>query len=117
MFQRTAIRLRTLRYLAPIFLKHLRALWRGYKHWRVDRDWSRQPGPTASYQPDNPLLKYFNEHKKGPGIWKFNHYFEIYERHFARFRGQEVHVLEIGIYSGGSLEMWREYFGPRIVFH
>jgi hypothetical protein len=44
---------------------------------------------------------------------KFNHYFEIYERHFGRFRGQEVHILEIGIYSGGSLEMWRQYFGPR----
>jgi len=24
-----------------------------------------------------------------------------------------VHVLEIGIYSGGSLEMWRDYFGPK----
>jgi SAM-dependent methyltransferase len=59
------------------------------------------------------LLKYFNEHKDGPGIWKFNHYFEIYERHFGRFRGKEVHVLEIGIFSGGSLGMWREYFGPR----
>jgi SAM-dependent methyltransferase len=61
----------------------------------------------------NPLLKYFSEHKEGRGIWKFNHYFESYERHFARFRGQEVHILEIGIYSGGSLEMWQNYFGPR----
>jgi hypothetical protein len=24
-----------------------------------------------------------------------------------------VRVLEIGIYSGGSLDMWRDYFGPR----
>jgi hypothetical protein len=22
-------------------------------------------------------------------------------------------LLEIGVYSGGSLEMWRKYFGPR----
>jgi len=25
--------------------------------------------------------------------------------------GREVHVLEVGIYGGGSLSMWREYFG------
>jgi hypothetical protein len=23
-----------------------------------------------------------------------------------------VHVLEVGVYSGGSLQMWRDYFGP-----
>jgi hypothetical protein len=54
---------------------------------------------------------FFEAHKKGHGIWKWNHYFDIYHRHFSRFRGQEVHVLEIGIYSGGSLEMWKDYFG------
>jgi hypothetical protein len=58
------------------------------------------------------MFKYFSEHKEGRGIWKFNHYFDAYERHFARFRGKEVHILEIGIYSGGSLEMWQSYFGP-----
>jgi SAM-dependent methyltransferase len=26
--------------------------------------------------------------------------------------GTDVHILEIGIYSGGSLEMWKQYFGP-----
>jgi hypothetical protein len=39
------------------------------------------------------------------------HYFDIYHRHFSRFVGRQVHVLEVGIYSGGSLPMWREYFG------
>ena len=41
------------------------------------------------------------------------HYFDIYQRHFSKFVGKDVHVLEIGVYSGGSLEMWRDYFGPR----
>jgi hypothetical protein len=49
----------------------------------------------------------------GRGIWKWAHYFDIYDRHFHRFRGREVHILEIGVYSGVSLEMWRHYFGPR----
>ena len=61
---------------------------------------------------DNPLAAYFAAHREGPGIWKWEHYFEIYHRHLERFRAREVSVLEIGIYSGGSLDMWREYFGP-----
>lgn len=59
----------------------------------------------------NPLWDYFQKHKEGPGIWKWEHYFEIYHRHLAKFVGQKVNLLEIGIYSGGSLEMWRSYFG------
>src|SRR4051812_8829578 len=61
----------------------------------------------------NPLLDYFNAHAEGRGIWKWNHYFDIYHRHFRKFVGTEVHVLEVGVYSGGSLQMWKEYFGPK----
>ena len=42
---------------------------------------------------------------------KWHHYFEIYHRHFARFRGRKPVVVEIGVFHGGSLEMWRRYFG------
>lgn len=59
----------------------------------------------------NPLLSYFNSHREGLGIWKWMHYFDIYQRYFSKFVGREVHVLEVGIYSGGSLVMWKEYFG------
>ncbi len=61
----------------------------------------------------NPLKSYFDSHKEGRGVWKWVHYFEIYHRHFSKFVGREVHVLEIGVYSGGSLQMWTEYFGPK----
>jgi SAM-dependent methyltransferase len=72
------------------------------------------PQPQVSEGPPeapNPILSYFDAHRKGPGIWKWMHYFDIYHRHFSKFIGREVHVLEVGIYSGGSLSMWREYFG------
>ena len=46
-----------------------------------------------------------------PGVWKWLHYFDVYERHLERFRGTLVHVVEAGVASGGSLRMWREYFG------
>jgi hypothetical protein len=61
----------------------------------------------------NQIAGYFESHKEGPGITKWRHYFDIYHRHFSRFVGREVHVLEIGIYSGGSLLMWKEYFGQK----
>ncbi|MHB8692123.1 MAG: class I SAM-dependent methyltransferase [Solirubrobacteraceae bacterium] len=59
------------------------------------------------------LADYVDRHTTGLGIWKWTHYFDAYERHLAKFVGGEVNVVEIGVYSGGSLEMWREYFGPR----
>jgi cephalosporin hydroxylase len=62
---------------------------------------------------ENPLEAYFDGHHEGPGIWKWRHYFGIYDRHLSKFIGQEVHVVEIGVFSGGSLGMWRAYFGDR----
>jgi hypothetical protein len=60
----------------------------------------------------NDLQRYFEGNAHGRQIDKWLHYFEIYERHFARFRGRAVRVLEIGVFHGGSLRMWRDYFGP-----
>lgn len=65
----------------------------------------------------NPLRSYFESVTEGPGIWKWEHYFEIYHRHFAKFRGLAPTVLEIGIYSGGSLGMWLDYFGSDTHIH
>lgn len=59
----------------------------------------------------NPLREYFEAHQRGRGIWKWDHYFDMYHRHLAKFIGLDVKLVEIGIYSGGSLEMWRHYFG------
>ncbi|RPJ74815.1 MAG: class I SAM-dependent methyltransferase [Alphaproteobacteria bacterium] len=46
-------------------------------------------------------------------INKWSHYFEIYDRHFSRFRNKEIVILEIGIFQGGSLQMWKKYFGDK----
>lgn len=47
----------------------------------------------------------------GRKLHKWLHYFDIYESHFARFRNRRPKILEIGVSGGGSLEMWRDYFG------
>ena len=81
-----------------------------------NRNWTSGEARAAApfekpADPVNPLKSYFDAHTEGRGIWKWEHYFPIYHRHFSKFVGREVHVLEIGVYSGGSLEMWRAYFG------
>jgi cephalosporin hydroxylase len=49
---------------------------------------------------------------QGKAIHKWSHYFPIYERHFAPWRGRSLTFLEVGVAKGGSLAMWRRYFGP-----
>ena len=60
----------------------------------------------------NDLEKYFKENTTY-SIHKWQHYFDIYDRHFSRFRGTEVNVVEFGVSDGGSLHMWKQYFGPQ----
>lgn len=60
---------------------------------------------------NNDLEKYFYNNN-GRLINKWKHYFEIYDRHFAKYRNKEIVIVEIGVFQGGSLQMWRNYFGP-----
>ena len=60
----------------------------------------------------NPLLEYF-ENNPGRLIHKWVHYFDIYHRHFSKFRNEPVTIVEFGVFHGGSLQMWKHYFGPR----
>lgn len=51
----------------------------------------------------------------GRPIFKWTHYFPIYERHFAHLRNQPATFLEIGCGNGGSLQMWKRWLGPLAV--
>jgi hypothetical protein len=63
---------------------------------------------------EDPLFGYFSSHRAGRVLDKWAHYFPIYSRHFAPYRGRPVRILEIGIYRGGSLDMWQWYFGDQV---
>jgi len=52
----------------------------------------------------------FFEHKDRL-IDKWDHYLDIYEENFSEFVNKKPKVLEIGVYHGGSLQMWKRYFG------
>lgn len=59
------------------------------------------------------LREIFYNHE-GNLIHKWDHYFEIYERHFEKYRGREINLLEIGVSQGGSIQMWKKYFGDKL---
>ena len=45
---------------------------------------------------------------------KYRNYFPIYEKLFSKFVNKKITFVEIGVFSGGSLFMWRKYFGKDV---
>lgn len=60
----------------------------------------------------DPLTRVLMSQKEN-GAFKWQHYLPIYHRHLAKFIGRAVRILEVGVFGGGSLDMWRKYFGPQ----
>lgn len=56
------------------------------------------------------LMKFwlFDEHRC---IDKWVNYFQIYEQWFSPYRGKEIVFVEVGVQNGGSVQMWKHYFG------
>ncbi len=67
-------------------------------------------------QASNAMEKAFYAHD-GRIAHKWHHYLEIYDRHFRRYVGRPVRLLELGVYRGGSLQVWKKYFGPQAIVH
>lgn len=42
---------------------------------------------------------------------KWDPYFDVYETYFSKFRNKSPVMVEVGVCGGGSLEMWKHYFG------
>ena len=59
---------------------------------------------------NNDLFKYwiFKDHRI---IHKWLHYFPIYDKWFKDFRNTDVVFVEVGVNHGGSMQMWKNYFG------
>ena len=63
----------------------------------------------AKGTPDNELFEIFSA---DINVHKWHHYFDIYTRYFERYRERPITMLEIGVFRGGSLRMWKQYFHP-----
>jgi hypothetical protein len=44
---------------------------------------------------------------------KQDSYFHAYDKVLSRFIGQPITIVEVGVLNGGSLFMWRDYFGEK----
>ena len=43
------------------------------------------------------------------------HYLRSYEEYFDQLQDREVRLLELGVYKGGSLLLWRDYFRKGLI--
>ena len=43
---------------------------------------------------------------------KWEKYFAVYEDIFQKYKNKEITFVEIGVFNGGSLKLWKNYFGP-----
>ena len=60
----------------------------------------------------NSNLKIFQIYKNLKRVsLKFDTYFQTYEELFNEYVGKKITFVEVGVLQGGSLFMWKEYFG------
>lgn len=69
-----------------------------------------EEAPALAASAGSELPRLFFTHQ-GRALRKKVHYLDIYDRYFSKYRGTGVRVLEIGVCEGGSLDLWRDYFG------
>lgn len=60
----------------------------------------------------NRLEDYFYGNKAHQ-IYKWTNYLEFYDKHLNQFVDREITILEFGVQHGGSLQMWKHYFGKQ----
>ena len=66
---------------------------------------------------DGPSLIEAYKNHKGFMIDKWEQYLYIYDREFSMYRKncKSIQLLEFGVYFGGSLQLWKAYFGKDAV--
>lgn len=58
--------------------------------------------------------KVYESYLKSPhSSLKLSTYFNVYDQLLSKYRDKSIVFLEIGILDGGSLFMWRDFFGPQ----
>lgn len=75
---------------------------------------SREEAKTIT--PSSAVANLFYNHAGRP-ITKWTHYLERYDQFFARFKDTPVRMMEIGVFEGGSLQLWRKFLGPKATIY
>jgi hypothetical protein len=45
--------------------------------------------------------------------YKHTSYFQVYDDLLKKYAGTDLTFVEVGVFNGGSLFMWRDFFGPK----
>lgn len=61
----------------------------------------------------NDLLKFIEENGKHRHINKPSNFLTIYETLLSKYRNTDVSLVEVGVGEGGSLQLWKNYLGPK----
>jgi len=79
------------------------------------RDFLARPEQMKPRLGAGPIERSYFAHD-GSVICKWHHYLPLYDRYFAPYRDNpQVRLLEIGVFQGGSLDLWRRFFGPSAI--
>jgi 23S rRNA U2552 (ribose-2'-O)-methylase RlmE/FtsJ len=66
----------------------------------------------SNYYSKNKSLSLFKSyHKSKFRSLKHDNYFHVYEDLFKKYKNKKIVFIEIGVANGGSLFMWRSFFG------
>jgi hypothetical protein len=71
---------------------------------------------SEQYGYNGDMVDFFLKNNKYT-VHKWHHYIPLYDRYFSAFRGKKIKFLEIGVCKGGSLQMWRKYFGKEAIIY
>ncbi len=100
-------------FIPPSVLKKLRGLTQNIDKYVFEGPDVRKD-IEEKYHYSGDLLDLFADNKDFI-VHKWHHYIPLYDRYFAPFRGRKIKFLEIGVSKGGSLQMWRKYFGDEAI--
>jgi hypothetical protein len=60
-------------------------------------------------------LEIYKSYLRSPFLsLKHSAYFQVYEELLSPYRNKKITFVEVGVLNGGSLFMWRDFFGPEV---
>jgi hypothetical protein len=70
---------------------------------------------NKSYEKKIHNIDIYQSYKRSPYLSvKHSSYFQVYSDLFKKYKDMNIIFVEIGVLNGGSLFMWRDYFGPNV---
>lgn len=106
-----------LRQFVKTYVPFLRKQFPFYRNRRAARDLDPElvRNVTIRGPVPEPKSELYEIWKSIPGGHKWLHYFEFYERVFQPLHQRPGRFLEIGVFNGGSLALWKKFFAPGTV--